>query len=808
MIDSVTIDAPDPISVEYTQENVACKDGETGKIMLDIAGGSGDYTVSISSSEGVVTDTLISELPAGKYVVTVEDANQNALGACKLVMDTIVIDEPAEYLELEATWIQDLTCVDSGMFSLQASGGVGEYKYYAALSQLPQHILLPDPESAEWQEDSIFKVTEYGTWIVWVMDENGCIVGGEENDQGQVVQEWRIPIAKPEVVVTVDLDDLAVDCNGDMTAMIVVEDADVTIEVNEVEMSRGYSVAYTNLAGVELGVGDTLANLGADTVIVTVTDTLSGCYGVDTVVITEPLQLEAMLSEAEGDFTCPDAVEGYIEVTIADSTNGTAPYKYQLWQNGALKTDYQSVNTFLARIDNDYTVVVMDDNGCTDTTNTISIRQVEPIEFTIIRETTCASDSAASVEIDVTGEAGRMFQVQWTQIEDENGSEVYSDTSAWFPAGVIELDRVFLFDNENIADKHYEVTVVDNMGCVSDSTYSVTYDDKTDDPVELTATVGVENECTTDVTISAAGGAGTYTYMINDVVVEAGLQQLAGGTHVIYVEDKNGCWMTDTITIDYSEVMYDSISYYAGDTAFYAENGLDTMFFAGDYEFEITGEGGCVSLLMLNVEELPLVVPTVVSVTPTDTIADNHADITMVFDGPITFNDSVTGSLYITQVDSTEATIEIPITSDMVSGNTITVDYDYLVVGALELNTTYVVTVDSGVVVGGLTWGGDVAGDLGEDWMFTTGPDHATGIETPVQGVEFKVYPNPFNSFIRIDNSEKLDRVIISNIAGQRVLDIENPTYEIRTGNLVTGVYVVTLISNDEIVKSERIIKR
>ena len=77
-----------------------------------------------------------------------------------------------------------------------------------------------------------------------------------------------------------------------------------------------------------------------------------------------------------------------------------------------------------------------------------------------------------------------------------------------------------------------------------------------------------------------------------------------------------------------------------------------------------------------------------------------------------------------------------------------------------------------------------------------------------VETVDFKVYPNPFTNFIRIDNADKLSRVVVSNIAGQRVLDIENPTHEIRTGNLVTGVYVVTLISNDEIVKSERIIKR
>jgi hypothetical protein len=72
----------------------------------------------------------------------------------------------------------------------------------------------------------------------------------------------------------------------------------------------------------------------------------------------------------------------------------------------------------------------------------------------------------------------------------------------------------------------------------------------------------------------------------------------------------------------------------------------------------------------------------------------------------------------------------------------------------------------------------------------------------------FKVYPNPFNDKISIDNSEKLTRVVVSNIAGQRVIDIENPTREIRTANLVSGIYVISLYTESGIAKTERMIKR
>ena len=77
-----------------------------------------------------------------------------------------------------------------------------------------------------------------------------------------------------------------------------------------------------------------------------------------------------------------------------------------------------------------------------------------------------------------------------------------------------------------------------------------------------------------------------------------------------------------------------------------------------------------------------------------------------------------------------------------------------------------------------------------------------------IESVQFKVYPNPFNDRIYIDNNDKLTRVVVSNIAGQRVIDVEYPSREIRTANLVSGVYVVSMFTENGIAKTERIVKR
>lgn len=78
----------------------------------------------------------------------------------------------------------------------------------------------------------------------------------------------------------------------------------------------------------------------------------------------------------------------------------------------------------------------------------------------------------------------------------------------------------------------------------------------------------------------------------------------------------------------------------------------------------------------------------------------------------------------------------------------------------------------------------------------------------PVSSVEFKVYPNPFNDHITLDNNDRLTRVVVVNVAGQRVIDIQYPEREIRTANLVSGVYVISLYTESGIAKTERIIKR
>ena len=200
--------------------------------------------------------------------------------------------------------------------------------------------------------------------------------------------------------------------------------------------------------------------------------------------------------------------------------------------------------------------------------------------------------------------------------------------------------------------------------------------------------------------------------------------------------------------------------------------------------------------------------PVLETMSPDDeTIADNHPTFVMTFSEDVVLGDL--GYLYVTEKDSTEAKLMIEITSDMIDGNTVTVDYVYdETVGGLKINTEYNVTLDSAIVKDAT---GNAYAGLTDNtvWTFTTGSDYATVIDEPVvETVGFKVYPNPFNESIMIDNNDQLTRVVVHSITGQKVIDIKYPEHEISTSRLVSGVYLISLINEEGIAKTERMVKR
>lgn len=74
---------------------------------------------------------------------------------------------------------------------------------------------------------------------------------------------------------------------------------------------------------------------------------------------------------------------------------------------------------------------------------------------------------------------------------------------------------------------------------------------------------------------------------------------------------------------------------------------------------------------------------------------------------------------------------------------------------------------------------------------------------------EVTMYPNPFTSTLTVNNLDKAAKVIISNVIGQVVLTkaVDAKMVELNTNNLENGIYLITIIDNNNNSRTERIVK-
>jgi hypothetical protein len=605
-----------------------------------------------------------------------------------------------------------------------------------------------------------------------------------------------------------------------------------------------------------------------------------GCTSmVDTIFISQPDPLTVTLQESPDNYSCYGAVEGWIEA-YADGGNEDIPgmiREYQLLKNGVVHTPWQSIaSAFLVEVGNKFVVQVRDivtgRQTCTTESDTLDMPTPKKVEYTY-EDLTCADDAKAVVKFNVTGTPGRQFRVWYREVEqDVPSSTVLIAYNGWFNESII-VENVFVFDNENFDDHHYEIVVEDDHGCKS-IIDTLTFD-QVQNAVAINVTTVETNECTQVVEIAYNGGVGPYVVMLNDEVTTETTLTLERGVHVIKVMDSHMCVAEQTVNVVGVYVTRDTTinTYIDESTSFVdAEAGIDTMLVVGSHTWVYTLD--CERTLNVTVVEIPrpYSIAEVQGEGEATPIKNKIAQITGTVTGI-----AVAEGFFVQ--DAVAAWSGIWVEYSAVSDAGIKVGDGVVVVGVVDevadvttilatevmdaegtpaITAIEVTPTDAKaekyesvlVQVPGARASAQDAGNgewtiyylptdnvVVNDWLYKATPVvdvfyDVTGIvnarldnfkieprmESDVVSVPtkvdpelantFKVYPNPFNDRILLDNNDKLTRVVISNIAGQRVIDIEYPNREIRTANLVSGIYVISLYTEDGIAKTERMIKR
>lgn len=576
---------------------VSCKGGSDGKFAVTVISGGTPFVHAITGNEYDVQLTTtanpvllpgswvrttnkvatFSNLPHAIYSVWIKDSKGCILPTgAEFVPNPVPVDyiwhkvaswevqQPASNLTASVAWNKDVTCFggNDGKFTITAVGGVGPYTYAAKISTLPAHVLAPAPNSTEWVTSNVFDQATAATWIIWVKDANGCIVGGEGTILNPI-NEWRVQIRQPQTVKFNDPTSTDVLCFGGATGKVmvsgIISDAGAPYTFNISGTDAAGNAVNLNYSGLTaVGGVYTLANVPASetkhavianhthpTFTVKVTDK-NGCFSTKTVLVWQNPALSVDIVKADGAFLCPGDNNGVIEAKATGGTNwdnsAPASYSYQLYRNGVVYTAWQPIPSFIVQVGYTWKIEVKDGNGCVAGDEEIINA---PVGVTAtLHETTCYGATTASVIIRATGEAGRTFSVRYRR----NTTPTFG---AWMPF-VSEIPITNLIFANNIEEQNfYYFEVKDDKGCTTEFYKSFV---ATQHPLEV-AVVQATDQLSASMTIT--GGISPYSYQVGSgamvTLPVAGntfqVVELKAPATVVTVYDAHGCMVAKTLTV-------------------------------------------------------------------------------------------------------------------------------------------------------------------------------------------------------------------------------------------------------------------
>ena len=507
---SVTILPTSGVTSDYNGFDISCFGAADGELTVVHTGGTTPISYLWDVNTGAQTTATATGLRAGTYCVTVTDANGCAVDTC------LTLTQPTPLTMTATTDSAGCTGANGGSVSAIPSGGTGAYTY--AIDSTGSGI------PSVFGTDSTWSNLTAGTYTIYVQDTNGC---------GPVQQTVTVgqgaPIV-PNVNVLTPYNGQQISCNGATDATATVTATGGTV--------GGIFFTYQWDAAAGNQTTSTVTGLGAGTYFVTITDTVSNCTEVVSVVITEPTAV-TLATDTVINVGCNGTATGAVQVT---ATGGTPGYTYST-SFVAAGTNTTGIFTNLPA--GTYDVYAIDQNGCGDTLS-VTIIDANPITIDLDSVNISCSDLVdGQVVATVTGgtpfTTGFGYTVSWT---GPSGSITAVDTLFNVPAGT------------------YTMTVLDAAGCTQTASTTVL----APAPIVVTATSVTPATCgdsTGVITLTATGGPsvldgvlGAYEFSLDGGTTftrgtnPITFSNLASGSYQIVVRDTNNTACIDVETVD------------------------------------------------------------------------------------------------------------------------------------------------------------------------------------------------------------------------------------------------------------------
>ena len=502
-----TINEPDEIIIILQEETslleLPCY-GMTGFIDIEVSGGTGEYTYQWSNGE--TTQDVTNLTPGETYNITIIDEN-----GCPTDTSFSIIESNEILVTLDETSIIELSCFGdtTGMLNINVSGGTGEYTYQWSNGTLTQNINnlsfgtyeVTIIDSNECVAISSFNISEPENAVITVDDANSLlnllcygdlgniditvsggtppfsylwsngfttqninnIEAGEYTvfvtDFYDCVDSLNIEIVEPDGLPSVDdiqINQLLEECNGSCLGAINLDVSGGTPPYSFIW------TLYNNTEDITLDTnGPFITGLCAGNYSVAVFD-INGCSDFEAdIIIGEPDPLELILTTVS-EYNCNYNISCYNGENGSITTNaegGSPNYTYDLILNNSI-IDTNTDGIFNGLNQNNYSVIVTDSIGCSDTITDILLSGpdapiiIENFDINDIA-TFCLNNGVISTSI--TGgcglpytyslyssdEMGNLETLQTQYTSNSNTTEINTIGEGWYTFIVSEDEAVF-----------------------------------------------------------------------------------------------------------------------------------------------------------------------------------------------------------------------------------------------------------------------------------------------------------------------------------------------------------------------------
>ncbi|MDQ3049914.1 MAG: PKD domain-containing protein [Bacteroidota bacterium] len=456
--------APGPVISNTATTLVSCFGGNDGTLDVTINGGTAPVQYSLNGGAQQLTGSFGS-LAAGNYTVMVSDVN-----GCTISTNIVIAEPPV--LQSAGSSVNSTCSNSNGSVTVNANGGTGVYQFSL--------------NGGAQQPSGTFNNLATGNYTITVTDVNGCTVA--------VV----IAVADEPAPVITDAPATLVDCNGG---------SDGAITVNAVGGTGVLQYSIDN--GTTYQAGNTFINLSAGNYTVQIADD-NGCTATFNTTVSEPAAVSGNVITTQASCGNSDGT------ATASGSGGTLPHQFSI-DNG---TTYQASGIFNNLAAGNYTIILMDANGCTTTINTSVNNSAAPVVLSApVTDLSCFNSNDGTIIINSNGGTAPLnFSI-------DNGS-------------TFQLLNTF----NNLPGGNYNIVVEDALGCQATINVVINEPSLLDfNSQSVNTTCGQSNG---SITITANGGTTNYSYSNNGGTSQQQsntFNNVSAGNYSVVVTDANGC---------------------------------------------------------------------------------------------------------------------------------------------------------------------------------------------------------------------------------------------------------------------------